>query len=87
MSHAKGETAEDQETIRLTLTGMEGHPQRAMSFDDSQMLNRQRLFHRNRPNLRNHRLAMFKRSEIVTSIDENFADFCCEEETVARRSR
>lgn len=83
MSIGKGDT-KVQETSRLTLNGAEVHPQRAMSFDDAQMQNRQRSFHK--PNLRNHRLAMFKRSEIVTSIDENFADFCCEEES-GRRCR
>lgn len=39
------------------------------SFDDSLFLVRNFQFRK--PHLRNYRLAWFKRSEIVTSIDEN----------------
>lgn len=47
------------------------------SFDDSLLLARQRVFNKSKPicknvKLHNQRLGMFKRTQIVTSIDENF---------------
>lgn len=64
---------------RLTATY---HMQRMASFDDSQ-----RIFNRLKPNLRNHRLAMFKRCEIVASIDENYTYSGHSQREDANRSR
>lgn len=49
------------------------------SFDDSLLLHRQQMFNKSKPmsklsKIHNQRLGMFKRTEIVTSIDENFTD-------------
>lgn len=63
------------ESRRLALSDLPSSQRPKMtSFDDSLLLTRQRKFHK--PNLRNQRLQTFKRSVIVTSIDENYADGC-----------
>lgn len=58
------------ESRRLAISGTTNQAPVMTSFDDSLLLVRQPI--------RNSRLGMFQRSEIVTSIDENSVDSCPE---------
>lgn len=61
---------------RFALSFLTTKPPLTTSFDDSLLLVRQRMFNKSKPisRVHNQRLGMFKRTEIVSSIDENVID-------------